>query len=322
VSFDFNVSYSSCWGYSLINTFKLKKKTESSHGRGQALLQGQIGAGASASSDAHEENWGTLCDCSQRSDLITPCVSSQVCVVWRHIHKAHRKQTPALSHLALPIFFSLSFARAHSPGPSSVSLLSFVLSHASTTKSAESASIWQAGAATAHSHKGRRTQWFTCTQQHSETSSRKNCCMFSLCICLSRCMGMHFCVCVCAFAHVHTSLYICTYMCVYSNMFIYMLLRARVCVCVYVCVCACVPVHIYTHMHTHIKLKESCPLFYLSVFWYWFLRQWQAYSCHWVTYMNESCYAYACIMLHMNESCHTYECVVSHIGMSHVTCMN
>ena len=25
VSFDFNVSYSSCWGYSLINTFKLKK---------------------------------------------------------------------------------------------------------------------------------------------------------------------------------------------------------------------------------------------------------------------------------------------------------
>ena len=26
VSFDFNVSYSSCWGYSLINTFKLKKK--------------------------------------------------------------------------------------------------------------------------------------------------------------------------------------------------------------------------------------------------------------------------------------------------------
>ena len=27
VSFDFNVSYSSCWGYSLINTFKLKKKS-------------------------------------------------------------------------------------------------------------------------------------------------------------------------------------------------------------------------------------------------------------------------------------------------------
>ena len=26
VSFDFNVSYSSCWGYSLINTLKLKKK--------------------------------------------------------------------------------------------------------------------------------------------------------------------------------------------------------------------------------------------------------------------------------------------------------
>ena len=26
VSFDFNVSYSSCWGYSLINTFKFKKK--------------------------------------------------------------------------------------------------------------------------------------------------------------------------------------------------------------------------------------------------------------------------------------------------------
>jgi len=26
VSFDFNVSYSSCWGYSLIDTFKLKKK--------------------------------------------------------------------------------------------------------------------------------------------------------------------------------------------------------------------------------------------------------------------------------------------------------
>jgi hypothetical protein len=28
VSFDFNVSYSSCWGYSLINTFKLKKKID------------------------------------------------------------------------------------------------------------------------------------------------------------------------------------------------------------------------------------------------------------------------------------------------------
>ena len=27
VSFDFNVSYSSCWGYSLINTFKLKKNS-------------------------------------------------------------------------------------------------------------------------------------------------------------------------------------------------------------------------------------------------------------------------------------------------------
>jgi len=27
VSFDFNVSYSSCWGYSLINTFKLKKSS-------------------------------------------------------------------------------------------------------------------------------------------------------------------------------------------------------------------------------------------------------------------------------------------------------
>ena len=29
VSFDFNVSYSSCWGYSLINTLKLKKKIPS-----------------------------------------------------------------------------------------------------------------------------------------------------------------------------------------------------------------------------------------------------------------------------------------------------
>ena len=28
VSFDFNVSYSSCRGYSLINTFKLKKKSQ------------------------------------------------------------------------------------------------------------------------------------------------------------------------------------------------------------------------------------------------------------------------------------------------------
>ena len=28
VSFDFNVSYSSCWGHSLINTLKLKKKIE------------------------------------------------------------------------------------------------------------------------------------------------------------------------------------------------------------------------------------------------------------------------------------------------------
>ena len=35
VSFDFNVSYSSCWGYSLINTFKLKKNVESRFNRWQ-----------------------------------------------------------------------------------------------------------------------------------------------------------------------------------------------------------------------------------------------------------------------------------------------
>ena len=33
VCFDFNVSYSSCWGYSLINTFKFKKKRKSSKNR-------------------------------------------------------------------------------------------------------------------------------------------------------------------------------------------------------------------------------------------------------------------------------------------------
>ena len=39
VSFDFNVSYSSCWGYSLINTLKKRRKKESVSSKTQATAQ-------------------------------------------------------------------------------------------------------------------------------------------------------------------------------------------------------------------------------------------------------------------------------------------
>ena len=84
MSFDFNVSYSSCWGYSLINTLKLKKNL------------GRLGRSPEVSDNAESNAQGTclavlLCSwCGYAS--LTVCMNARV-----HAPHIHRSQSFSFS---------------------------------------------------------------------------------------------------------------------------------------------------------------------------------------------------------------------------------